>query len=62
MNKKDKSTIFVFIIFIVCGLFLGFGGWMLERWVNWKFFYGPKIEERISFLEKRVEKLEQNNK
>lgn len=37
---------------------LGYGGWCLERWANWKLSYGPRVEERLINLEKRLGALE----
>lgn len=34
--------------------------WRAERWFNWNFGYGPKVEKRISELEARVERLERD--
>lgn len=42
-----------FIIFVI-GLFC----WKTQRWINWKFSYGNKVEVKIEQLEKRIEVLE----
>lgn len=59
MSEKNFAITVYVITSIVCISFLMIGIWELERWINWKFSYGPRVEERISQLEKRVEKLEQ---
>ena len=41
-------------------LAVGIGGWMLERWLNWKICYGRKVDRRIEQLEKRIEALERH--
>jgi hypothetical protein len=33
-------------------------GWRVDRWINWKFSYGGKVDQRIEKLEKRVDDLE----
>jgi hypothetical protein len=37
---------------------IAFGGWKLERWLNWKFDYGSRVEQRLQEMEKRLERLE----
>lgn len=37
---------------------VAFGGWKLERWLNWKFDYGSRVEQRLQEVEKRLERLE----
>lgn len=64
---KDKSAgtianfisacIFVFMLVIVA-IGLGYIGWRLERWMNWKLCYSSKVDQRIEQLEKRIEKIE----
>jgi len=47
-----------YILLILFFALLWFGGWKLERWINWKFSYGNKVETRIEQLETRIEQLE----
>lgn len=35
-----------------------YGGWKLERELNWKFSYGTKVQERIDRIERRLDALE----
>ena len=55
-----KIVVF-YIIGIVIALIVAYGGWKLDRWVNWKFDYGKKVTavtQRMDALEKRIEALE----
>ena len=51
-----------YIIIVVIVLLLGYGGWKAERYINWKFSYGNKVEKRIKQLESKVEILENYHK
>ena len=37
---------------------LAYGGWKLERWLNWKFDYESRVEQRLQDIEKRLDHLE----
>ena len=57
---KDKwFSIAIIPIIIIIMIVVGYIGWRVERWWNWKFSYGNKVETKIELLEKRVEALEQ---
>jgi hypothetical protein len=43
-------------------LAVGIGGWKLERWINWKFDYGAKVDRRMETLERRVTALERGHR
>jgi hypothetical protein len=62
IKRKGVSEINIQIIIVVLFLAviipLSYGGWKLKRYINWKFSYGNKVENRIELLEKRVEVLE----
>lgn len=49
-----------FAVAVVVCIVLGFLSWKAERWLNWKFDYGARVDSRIEQLEKRVLVLEQN--
>lgn len=53
-----KTAIYAFMLALAVAL--GYGGWCLERWINWKFSYGEKVEERLERVEKRLEALERS--
>jgi uncharacterized membrane-anchored protein YhcB (DUF1043 family) len=50
----------VVISIIALAVFIGLfvGGFWLERWVNWKVSYGPKVEHRLERVEARLDSLE----
>ena len=52
------KNILLFFVVAICLVAFSYGCWKAERWVNWKFSYGNKVETRIEKLEKRVLKLE----
>ena len=54
-----KKIIIIFL-FSAMIIILSFASWEIERWINWKMSYGPKIEQRIEKLEQRIEKLEES--
>ena len=62
MYKKEKGKAY-YITYYVLSFFLitvfTLGCWKLERYINWKFGYKARVEQRIELLEKRVEKLEE---
>ena len=49
---------FFWIIMIAIVLAAMVSGWIMERKLNWKLSYGPKVEKRIGLIERRVEILE----
>ena len=53
-----KTAIYALIIAALVAI--GYGGWCLERWINWKFSYGAKVEARLERVEKRLEALERS--
>ena len=57
MNKKVPDYI-LFSFIILFALLLGFLSWRFERWMNWKFSYGNKVEQRIEQIEHRIDRLE----
>lgn len=59
-NKRIYAAIIV--LSIAVSLLIAIPAWYMERWLNWKFSYGPKVEERIQALEQRVERLEHPRK
>ncbi len=50
-----------FIGMVLACAAIGFLSWKLERWINWKFDYGARVEKRIHELELRIEKLEKRS-
>ncbi len=60
MFKYKEVKVWIVVIFTV--IIISYGGWRIERYVNWKFGYGPKVNRRIEAVEKRVEKLENSLK
>ena len=60
MNKKSKFLIVPVVILLVV-LFI-IGAWLFERWINWTFSYGGKVEQRIEQIEQRLDILEENIK
>jgi cytochrome oxidase assembly protein ShyY1 len=46
------------VVALIIAIAFSFGCWKFERWINWKFDYGQRVEERIDALEKRIEALE----
>jgi hypothetical protein len=44
------------ILVLVC--FFSVAASLAERWINWKFNYGPRVEQRIEQLEQRIKALE----
>ena len=52
-------TSFLAIVLVILVIFtLGYFGWRIERWANWRFSYGPQVEKQIKDLEKRIIELE----
>ena len=47
-----------YILMILLCIVFGFFCWKAERWINWKFSYGKRVETRLQELEKRVDLLE----
>uniref|UniRef100_A0A6M3LDN3 Uncharacterized protein n=1 Tax=viral metagenome TaxID=1070528 RepID=A0A6M3LDN3_9ZZZZ len=60
MNKNVPPYI-LFLFIIPFFLLLGFLGWKLERWINWKWDYGQRVEQRIEQVEQRLDRLENQN-
>lgn len=61
-NKKSKAyltTCYIFTLVII--LSISYGSWRLERYINWKFGYKAKVNQRIELLEKRIEKMEKRD-
>jgi hypothetical protein len=58
--KKGPKALEVVVMLgiLICIAGCVFGYWHFERWFHWKLSYGPKLEERVDALEKRIEKLE----
>ena len=58
-DKKLNVAGCLGILAVLVGILaVAYGGYRLERWWNWKWSYGPRVEKRIEKLEKRIEKLE----
>ena len=55
---KIKTEILAMLVALAVSIPIGYGGWRLQRWHNWKFSYGAKVEQRIQALENRIEALE----
>jgi len=51
-----KILVVAAIIAILCGL--GYLSWRVERWANWRFSYGPRLEGRLLEVERRLDALE----
>ena len=56
-EETVKTVVYYILIFILVVIF-SYGCWRAERYINWKFGYGPKIERRIQSLEDRIRVLE----
>jgi len=56
--NDDYRFAWLYALIVVIALGLGIGAWKLKRWIHWKFIYGPKVEQRIEQLERRVQSLE----
>jgi hypothetical protein len=54
-------SVLVFVGMVAAIFVLSFGGWWLERWVNWRFHHGPMVEQRLESIEQRIEKLEKGD-
>lgn len=52
-----KIVAVVILLAIIAGL--TYGGYLFKRWINWKFSYEAKVEERVVPLEKRIGDLEE---
>jgi hypothetical protein len=37
---------------------IGYTAWRFERWANWRFSYGPAVEQRVKAIEIRLERIE----
>jgi len=59
MNNLKIYIAFVIAVIIIAAF--GIGGWALERWINWKMYYGNQVNPRIEQLEKRIEALEKKS-
>jgi high-affinity Fe2+/Pb2+ permease len=59
--KKANNYSLLIAAFVAFGL-LVVGMWLLERWFNWTFSYGGKVEQRIEQIEKRIDALEECKK
>ena len=57
--KKYMEVLGSVLLFILILSFC-YGMWRVERYLNWKFGYGPRVERRVEKLEDRIEKLENN--
>ena len=60
MKNKIKE-IAVYTVVALVFVAIAFSGWKLERWINWKFDYGSRVDSRIEKLEERVRVLESKN-
>jgi hypothetical protein len=52
-----KNTLVWFGGFLLAAI-VGYGGWHLERWINWRFHHGPAVEKRLESIEFRLRELE----
>lgn len=59
--KANILNLLLGLLLVAALLGIVCGGFYFERWVNWKFAYGPKVEQRLQSLEQRIEKLEQHH-
>jgi hypothetical protein len=58
-TKKDVvKTVVWFVCFTLILIVVSWGGWTLERWLNWTLFYGEKVEKRIEELDQRLKAIE----
>lgn len=57
MNSKVKDRLIKVVLIILIPIF-AFFCWRVERYFNWKFGYGPKVDRKIQALENRIIKLE----
>jgi len=60
VNEGTKMKTAIYALIIAALVAIGYGGWCLERWINWKFSYGAKVEARLERVEKRLEALERS--
>lgn len=56
-QKGDAEKIALLAITLFVAMCVSLAGWQAERWFNWKFGYGPKVDSRIEALEQRLETL-----
>jgi len=61
LSRTDRIPFAAFAVVLIVVLTLGIGGWRLERWLNWKLFYGAKVDRRIEMLERRITALEREH-
>ena len=59
IKEKTLKNIAYWIIIPIAYVIVAYGCWKVARHINWKFGYGPKIEQRIQSLEDRIEVLEE---
>lgn len=50
------------VVMAIVVIVVSYYGWKFERWANWKWSYGSKVQVQIQSLEKRVKALEDRNK
>lgn len=58
MRDSLKSLIVITAVYLIGAGALIYGCWRLERWLNWKYDYSARVEQRVRGLEKRIESLE----
>ena len=58
MNNKIRDKLII-IVATVIALIFSFYCWKLERYLNWKFGYKSRVEQRIVLIEERVKKIEE---
>jgi predicted PurR-regulated permease PerM len=52
-----KEVLIVVGIVLVIVL-ISYGSWRAEKWFNWRFSYGDKVNRQIEQLENRISELE----
>jgi hypothetical protein len=58
MKRTTRELASVAIVFLIVVFGVAYLRWRFERWVNWRWDYGGRVEQRIGDLEERVEQLE----
>lgn len=57
-NMENFKFYLVMFLLGTIPLLMSYGGWKLNRYVNWKFGYESRVEPRFQEIEKRLLLLE----
>jgi hypothetical protein len=56
--KKLIANVLIGIVAFGLVASIGYGGWCIEKWLNYKFSYESQVQEQMAPLEERVVALE----